>query len=520
MITFFIQMFMFTLIWRRRKIKAALPLMGFLFAAGEWALTGAFEASSLQMQHKIFWAQMSYPGICFTPVFFFLFTIEYCQLDRIISRKRWKYFFIIPTITVLLAFTNQYHHLLWSKFTWSSNNVLIYWYGPYFWINNLYIYILLSSGILILFYANFKLQGLYKKQLSFILAGSIFPFAGNMIYILKIPFFNGLDLTPVAFAITASVLAFILLKYDFLDIVPIAHDLIFENISSGIAVLDPENRIIEINSNFRNWIDPQLKIGDKLSFINSKYSEFTALCEKEKKYSNEIQLDKASDKYYYLTISIIEKDKKPLDSKIIVITDISDQKFNERKLIETNHALNIKLNEIEQLKLKLEEQALRDPLTGVYNRRHLESVLSKEISRSQRELTEIAILMIDVDHFKDVNDSSGHSTGDEVLITLTGIIQSHLRKSDYLFRYGGDELVILLTNIGKETAFKKGEMIRDAIVKSEALSKHKVPVTLFIGISIYPENGKDENEVLKNADKALYKAKSEGRNKTVTYSYE
>lgn len=514
-------MLMFALVWKKRDVKSAKPLSGFLLAAGEWALASAFETAVPAVSQKVFWAVISYIGISTTPVFFFLFTLSYSQFDRFVPSKYWKYFFILPAITILTASTNQYHHLLWSKFTFETANILTYWYGPYFWISVLYTYLLLSAGTIILLFSTFKFRDLYRNQMILFIIASALPFASNMIYILKIPILIGFDLTPISFAICSSIIGLVILKYNFLDIVPIAHHIIFENINSAILVLNEDNRVIDTNSTFLNWINTNLKIGNNFATIKTSEPTLVKICEENTSYDGELKLSNYPNNFFRITINEIPAPGKNNIPKIVIINDITQLKRKEDELIKKNEALNNKITEIENLKNQLEDQAIKDPLTGIYNRRHLESTLNKEISRSKREFTEFAIMMIDIDFFKNINDIDGHNAGDNVLIEISKEILKCLRNSDYLFRYGGDEMAILITNINRELALKKGNHIRKMVENlNKTIFNYTQKVTLSIGIAVYPENGNTTSDILKNADKALYKAKSDGRNKAVLYKYE
>jgi len=166
---------------------------------------------------------------------------------------------------------------------------------------------------------------------------------------------------------------------------------------------------------------------------------------------------------------------------------------------------------------ELKEQAVTDPLTGLYNRRHLRDVLSREIMRAKRTNSPLAALMVDVDHFKRINDALGHEAGDMVLKELSALFKRCIRGSDTACRYGGEEFVLLLPEAALDGARSKAEDIRNA-VKSMGLSFHGKPLgtlSVSIGVALFPQHASEAEALLAKADEALYQAKGAGRDRVV-----
>ncbi|EJM75215.1 GGDEF domain-containing protein [Pseudomonas sp. GM55] len=159
------------------------------------------------------------------------------------------------------------------------------------------------------------------------------------------------------------------------------------------------------------------------------------------------------------------------------------------------------------------QSALRDPLTGTGNRIAMDQTLQREIELSRRHLQPLSVLMLDIDHFKQVNDTHGHSTGDDVLKAVAASIKNQLRNVDMVFRYGGEEFLILLSNTSREAAAMVGERLRFAAQSEEYLADgHTVLLTVSLGCStLLP--GESAESLLRRADSALYVAKREGRNR-------
>lgn len=164
-----------------------------------------------------------------------------------------------------------------------------------------------------------------------------------------------------------------------------------------------------------------------------------------------------------------------------------------------------------QLRESLKQQSIRDPLTGLFNRRYMEEMLTREISRASRELHPLSIMMIDVDYFKRFNDTFGHTTGDKLLRDVGRFLQSHVRGEDIACRYGGEEFILIMPNANLETAQKRAEQIciEARNIKLEGTNA----ITLSLGVAVYPQHGKMIDTVIQAADAALYQAKQNGRNR-------
>jgi len=159
------------------------------------------------------------------------------------------------------------------------------------------------------------------------------------------------------------------------------------------------------------------------------------------------------------------------------------------------------------------QSALRDPLTGAGNRIAMEQTLQREIEMSRRHLQPLSLLMLDIDHFKRVNDSHGHSAGDDVLRAVAASIKDQLRNVDMVFRYGGEEFLILLSNTSREAAAMVGERLRYATQAQDYYADGQlIELTVSLGCStLLP--GESAESLLRRADSALYVAKREGRNR-------
>ncbi len=187
--------------------------------------------------------------------------------------------------------------------------------------------------------------------------------------------------------------------------------------------------------------------------------------------------------------------------------------IDEKLAVTVSEQLSLALANL-RLRETLRHLSIRDGLTGLFNRRFLEASLERELPRSMRSEQPMGVLMIDIDHFKEFNDSFGHEAGDAVMQALGVLLKNSVRAEDVPCRFGGEEFAVLLPGASLEVARERAEKLRSAAQGLNVRSGGRPvgPISLSIGVAAFPLHGRDANEVLKVADEALYRAKRSGRN--------
>lgn len=184
---------------------------------------------------------------------------------------------------------------------------------------------------------------------------------------------------------------------------------------------------------------------------------------------------------------------------------------------EMAQALQQRQLELDRALLDLQEQAITDPLTGLYNRRYLSEFLPRELARTERKGAPVAFIMVDIDHFKRVNDNYGHDAGDQVLREIADLLGKNVRGGDIACRYGGEEFALILHEAGAETAQRRAEDIRAAIKRLDPTyaGKRIGGITASFGIALFPDHAEDSVALVRAADEAMYQAKRGGRDRVV-----
>jgi diguanylate cyclase (GGDEF)-like protein len=221
-----------------------------------------------------------------------------------------------------------------------------------------------------------------------------------------------------------------------------------------------------------------------------------------------------------------------IDSKIKGIEagadDFISKPFNKLELLarvksllrikHLNKELQQKIKQLEEAQIKLKKLAITDGLTGAYNYRFFKEQLEKELIRASRHNNHVSIIMMDIDYFKQYNDTHGHPAGDYVLRTISGILKNNIRNIDIAARYGGEEFALILIETNKQAAGIVAEKIRRLIEEYNFKYEDTQPagkITVSMGVATFPEDGKTFDELIGTADKRLYHAKETGRNRVV-----
>ncbi|MCK9161274.1 MAG: GGDEF domain-containing protein [Arcobacteraceae bacterium] len=286
---------------------------------------------------------------------------------------------------------------------------------------------------------------------------------------------------------------------------------------------------IEINHK-SNLLDIVYKQGD-LYYCSQEIEENPELCRASRTKSDVVSLDfhnscpyfLSTSKYHYCIETKLSKDTSLILNLVLEkkeeLEDVI-QNVNYIKSYITEAAPNI---EVKLLLKALQESAFKDSLTGLYNRKFLDEHLKKLLPQLDRENKKMAILMLDMDHFKAINDEYGHDIGDMALKELARVLTSNIRDSDVVIRFGGEEFIVMLVGVeSQEDALKVAEKLRLKVAENEirVYESSTITKTISIGMAMYPDNSKSIDHIFKYADIALYEAKRQGRNKVVMFSQE
>ncbi|QQO10238.1 histidine kinase N-terminal 7TM domain-containing diguanylate cyclase [Breznakiella homolactica] len=436
--------------------------------------------------------RVQYCGVAFFAVVFYLFIRDYN--NRGITRKFIRpLFLVLPFCTVLLVSIFPYSRLYFRsiEFTLEPFPHLIVERGLFFYIHSVYcfIFIVLSIAEIIRYYPHAVFREKVKRLV--FLSAAIIPSITVIIFTITkstIPMQFG----SASLVVTLLILGIYIVYFQAQDWLPYTRESIVEKIHDGFVLLDLEGRYLDSNQIAKKYF-PSIETvtpGTPVSEIEGFPREYAGIS------GGEFEFTAAGDAgniYLRASVTSIPYRDKPVCT-CILFYDISEQ---------------------HTLMSELESQASFDDLTGLLNRRNFFKVARRDFDLALREERYASLIMIDIDHFKQVNDRHGHPAGDKVLKCIAEIITDRLRHTDAAGRYGGEEFCIILPGTSLEGAFTIAEKIR-RMTEESTLHINGTPlrVTLSMGIAeINPGRHRILEELIADADKALYAAKDAGRNR-------
>lgn len=523
--------FVIALILTRRPRKPGInSLTLMLMALALWAFSYAMITLAESLESKIFWLRVENIGIQSVPVLWFFFSLKYTRLDKWLTGKPIMLaFWIIPVLSLFLIFSDAWFNLYYTsaRIATETGGPLIISRGPMYWVALVFVYALYIIGLVALVNRFMQARSVYRRQTPYLIGAVVIPFTMNLIYQMEpglLPLFPApVDLTPLSFTITAVLLAADIFGLRLLDIVPIARDNVMESIPEMVFVLDEKERIIDANAMAQNWLGKPMHeiIGREPIEVFKDWPQLLQRFFFMERTREEIEIPGAPPRTLETIITPIYNRSNQLEGRVILAYDITDRKNLEKKLKTTNESLQAQLQENERLRLQLQEQAIRDPLTGVFNRRYFAEALDSETARAIREESPFSLIVLDVDFFKKVNDTYGHKCGDIVLQSLAKFLQENTRRSDIVCRFGGEEFVILMPDAEVSAAHERAELFREQF---EALVTEyegkQVKSTFSAGVASFPIHSRSSDALLNMADLALYQSKANGRNRVTVFSSE
>ena len=501
--------------WNRRRAPGGMWLFGMLMATAAWSLAEMFDFSSLQLPAHIFWGQASYLGATTAPVFFMLFALEYSGRSDIVTPLNAALGFAVPLFGIAAVFTNGWHHLVWTGFASLPDvpHAILYFHGPIYWVPTVYgLACGLFATTLLVGFA-LRTRDLYRRQSIAIVAAVAVPWVAELVYSISPRLLHGID-PAITLSLAGALVTFTMVRYRLLDLAPVARETLFERMPDGQIVIDAQSRIVDINPSAKDLLEvgPAKRIGDDSADMLVTWPDAITFLGETAGHAARTTLVSPHGRFIALdTQPLVEGDDYA--GMLVTLRDVTAFARTEEALQEANSALQLRLSEISSLQEELREQAIRDQLTGLYNRRYLSETIERELGRAAREEYPVGVVMIDIDEFKSVNDRFGHPAGDDALRLLGSRLRAGTRLGDMACRYGGDEFFVLLPNTTLEETRELAERWRLSIATAVANGDSKVPFTISLGVAAFPRDGRTSDEVMAAADSAVYAAKAAGRDR-------
>lgn len=513
--------FLAMLLRRKYPAPGRDAMMWMLIMLAVWAFCYAMITVSASMDDKVLWLKLENIGIFTVPVFWFFFTLQYTQLDKWLNKFTGALFFVVPAVSLALLFNPEWFHLFYASVhpVTEGGGPLVIERGPWYFASLLQAYVLNLLGMALLVWRFLQVRDIFRRQV-FVLIGAVFiPLLVNLFYQLA-PRYIPIDLTPISFTLTAFLLSTGVFGLRLFDLVPIARHTVLEHIPEMVFVIDAQDRVVDANSAAQKILGRSMDeiVGGEVIDVFRAWPQLLNRFLTRHEAHEEVQIPGDPPRTLEIIVSALYSRRKRLEGRIIVAHDITDRKWLEHDLKYANESLKNQLVEIEQLRLELQEQAIRDPLTNVYNRRFLADAMDRELAQAGRNEKPASVVILDIDFFKQFNDTYGHRCGDFVLQYIAKFLGERIRRGDVLCRYGGEEFVIFMPNAPLESAHQRAEAWRNEIANAFIVYEGLHLKTSFSGgVAGYPVHGTTSDAILTAADKALYEAKNTGRNRVIPY---
>jgi diguanylate cyclase (GGDEF)-like protein len=429
-----------------------------------------------------------------------------------VSRRLAWWLAVEPVAVGTLIATNQWHHQFVRNHDLTSvAGTHLLTFGPIFWLHTLYTYVMMASGLARVAQAWWQAAPTHRRTYSWLLLAALPPVAVNIVG-LMLPGHRA-DLTPIGFAATAVIFYRALVHRPVVELVPVARQLVMDMIGEAVIVLDPAGKVIDTNPTAERLARgllpaaPASLIGLPIEEILGRDVTLTDDAQQE------IHNVRGCGVDLQLRVNPIQDRDDRRVGWVTVARDVTDVNRQRRDLERANARLLDHLQTIEALRADLAEQAVRDSLTGLHNRRYLTEALHRDLQHARKHGSPLSLAVLDVDHFKKINDNYGHSVGDAALIHLSRLLAGAVRPGETVGRHGGEEFVIVLPGSTPEQARARLDALRERVRASAVqVAGHTVVMTFSAGVSAFT-GSEGAAHLLEAADAALYQAKHRGRNR-------
>ena len=448
-----------------------------------WILSCLFELGLVSFQAKLFFTKMQYIGSSVLPVGLFFYIAKCANLEKWIKVRNIILLSILPAVTLILVYTNDFHNLVWKNIKlieYRSFLVLLKDFGIWPPIYISYSYILILIGAAIIIKVLFRSPAYYKMQIILLIAYISLPLLVNIIKVFDIDLFPYLNMSTVAFAGISPGVVAILANTKKELVMPVAYNHIFDSMDDGVMVLDQKNHILGANQAFSKIfsVDRYNIVGDALKDLLPDLDKKIVGYNGSSKKAGEIVIKSNGDSYTYgLHLSYIKGRESAL-GKVAVLIDITKRK---------------------EAQDGIKYLYFHDKLTGLYNR----AFFDEQVKRldTDRNLP-LSIIMGDLNGLKLINDTFGLARGDRLLQDIAKILKDSLRKDSIIARFGGDEFIVLLPKVSHRDSLK----IIDRI-KENCRNNNTMPVSFSLGVSTKNGISKNISEVIKEAEDRMYRNK-------------
>ncbi|KIO55166.1 hypothetical protein B4064_3872 [Caldibacillus thermoamylovorans] len=457
-----------------------------------------FELASRSLEEAVFWVKFQYLGLAFVAPTSLIVVMHYAGLEKYLTRKHLFLIYTIPVITLILCWTNEFHRLFYHSVhlhPHTSAHLIDFEVGPWYIVHGCFTFGSLFVGIIVLLWYFRQTKSVYWRQISILLLAFVLPVLASFLYLMGYSPY-GMDPVPSVMCITSLLYFSAIVSTRFFKLAPVARNHIFESMLDGVLVLNRSLQIIDYNGSAKlvfNQLNPTsmgkpieeiwaVELVQKISDINGKH---------------EVEWASDNQKHYHVKMTpLMKRDQTMVVGYTIVFRDITNQK---------------------QIEERLKELAYMDGLTGIFNRTHFLEKSEEQFVQAIQSGEDLSLIIFDIDHFKKVNDTHGHMTGDLAICHVVEIGKSGLPTDSIFGRFGGEEFIVCLPGMNMSEAGKIAETIRLCFeTRPMVTGTFSHTITASFGVAQLNPGVDTLTTLIQRADQALYHSKENGRNQVTT----
>lgn len=477
-------------LWRRAGAVGRTGLAAVLAAAAAWSLAYGMELAAMTPRGRESWGAAKYVGVCVLPTAWLVFALQYTGRERWISRRLVGLTLVLPLIVLGLLAAPGTREMVRSYPPGPLKPFPTVALGPVFWVFFAYSAAVAAVGTCLLVLTLLRISSAYRRQSWVLVSAITLVWAANIATNVGVSAFRRVDPTPIALAVAGVVLIWGVFRFGLLDLVPVARTTLVETMKDAVLVLDAHHRVVDLNPAAR------LALGRPApEVLGRRVEELLGqeLPARTTHLRQELSLTTGRDAHDFEVVLSALEDRGAPAGHLLVLRDVTDRKVAERRLDHLAH---------------------HDLVTGLPNRTLFFDRLTQAVARAGRCGSQLAVLFLDLDRFKLINDSLGHDVGDRLLLAVTDRLQQCLRGEDTLARFGGDEFSVLLPDMAQpdEAAAVAARML-SSLSRPFPLNGRELTVTASVGLAVCPRDDTDGRRLVARAGEAMHVAKARGRNR-------
>lgn len=502
---------------RRRRVPGRNAFVLALFGNFWWIATTLAQVLSPEPDGKILASQIAWFGNTSAPLYWGLSIHSYASGRE--RESRWALVGVaaFAAVALIAALTNPLHHGIYTAFDFVPESYgihVVYHHGWLFFTIIVVCYAALASGMVASLRAAHGAPLLHRRQFHGLLASVLLPWSFNAATISTGFTLWGVDPEPFGFLFSSIVLTFVFTRERLFVVRPIAAKVLFEAIPDPVIAVDQSGAVLELNGAARAL--PGMAEEPVGAPLAGPVELIGALAAVDDGADGPIEIALAATGRAYDVVTRPLGDR--LDGgRLLILRDVTESRAYREEIVAKSAELQERLRQNDELQALLRHQAEHDHLTGLHNRRHAQTTLPDRLAEARAEGRSAALVLLDLDHFKAVNDGWGHPVGDEVLRVFAEVLRRDLAPGGGAFRYGGEEFLVHLPDATAETAKACCALWRDRLGAARFAGAPDLRVAFSAGVAVMPQAGDDLADLVRCADVALYAAKISGRDRVVAW---